>query len=148
MPSAAKISDSSLTEDILEHEFSRKFSTPTFDYYSGVSDPVQHIRHFQDKMTVYCNNSLFCKCGIILILLSVAPLSPQLRGGNQSVAHSVRLSSDAKKNNHLLSVKMRQSDNFKSYTSFFQSQLAKIPSCGGCLCTCVHQRVAGFSPLV
>ena len=44
--SASKISDSPLSEEILECEFSRKFSTATSDYYSRVSDPVQHIRHF------------------------------------------------------------------------------------------------------
>ena len=33
---------------------------------------------------------------------------------------------EAKRNNHLLSVNMRQSDNLKSDTGFFQSQLAKI----------------------
>ena len=38
---------------------------------------------------------------------------------------------EAKKNNHhFLSVKMRQSDNLKSYISFFQSQLTKVPNCG------------------
>jgi len=44
--SAVKISDSPLCKEILECEFPKKFSTPTFDYYSGVSDLVQHIRHF------------------------------------------------------------------------------------------------------
>ena len=38
---------------------------------------------------------------------------------------------EVKKNNHhLLTVKMRQSDNLKSYISYFQNQLTKIPSCG------------------
>jgi len=37
---------------------------------------------------------------------------------------------EAKKNSHhLLSVKTRQGDSLKSYISFFQSQLAKIPNC-------------------
>ena len=38
---------------------------------------------------------------------------------------------DAKKNNHhLLSIKMRQSESFKSYINFFQSQLIKVPNSG------------------
>ena len=37
---------------------------------------------------------------------------------------------EAKKNHHLISVKMRQSESLKSYISFFQSQLAKVPNCG------------------
>ena len=37
---------------------------------------------------------------------------------------------EAKRNNHhLLTVKMKPSDNFKSYTGYFQSQLAKVPNC-------------------
>jgi len=42
---------------------------------------------------------------------------------------------EAKKNNHLLSVKIWQSNNLKSYISFFQSQLAKVPNCGENICT-------------
>ena len=38
---------------------------------------------------------------------------------------------EAKKNNHhLLTVKMRQDDNLKSYIGYFQNQLAKIPNYG------------------
>jgi len=60
---------------------------PTFNYFSGESDPVQHIRHFQDKMVIYSyNNPLICvtfsvqpeKCGFVLILLPAVALSPQL----------------------------------------------------------------------
>jgi len=42
--------DSSLSKDIQECELPRKFLTPTFDSYTGASDPIQHIWHFQDKM--------------------------------------------------------------------------------------------------
>jgi len=42
---AAKVFDSLLSEKIMECEFP-KFSTPTFDYYCGASDPVQHIRYY------------------------------------------------------------------------------------------------------
>ena len=38
---------------------------------------------------------------------------------------------EAKRNSHhLLSVKMRQGDNLKSYINFFQSQLTKVFNCG------------------
>ena len=51
-PSVAKVFDSTLSKDILKCEFQKKFSTPTFDYYSRVSDLIQHIAHFRDKMVV------------------------------------------------------------------------------------------------
>jgi len=47
---------SPLSEETQRCRFSRKFSTPTFDYYSGASDPVQHIRHFRDKKVIYSHN--------------------------------------------------------------------------------------------
>ena len=38
---------------------------------------------------------------------------------------------EAKKNyHHLLTVKMRLSDNLKSYIGYFQNQFAKVPNCG------------------
>ena len=52
----SKVCDSPLSEETLKCEFSKKFSPPTFDYYSGASDPVQHIRHFRDKMIIHSRN--------------------------------------------------------------------------------------------
>ena len=38
---------------------------------------------------------------------------------------------ETKRNNHhLLTVKIRQRDNLKSYIGYFQSQLTKVPNCG------------------
>jgi len=47
---ATKVSGFPLSEEILECEFLKKFSTLTFDYNSETSNPVQHTRHFRDKM--------------------------------------------------------------------------------------------------
>ena len=41
---ATKVSDSPFWRN-LECQFLRKFSTSTFNYYSRMSDPIQHIRH-------------------------------------------------------------------------------------------------------
>jgi len=56
--STVKVSDFPLSKPILECLFLKKFLTPTFNYYSGVSDPVQHIRHFRYKMVIYSRNDL------------------------------------------------------------------------------------------
>ena len=37
-----QISDSPLSDKIMSHHFSKKFVIPSFDYYTGVTDPVQH----------------------------------------------------------------------------------------------------------
>ena len=44
------VSNSPLFKEILGFEFLNKFLTLTFDYYSGVSDPVQHFSYLRDKM--------------------------------------------------------------------------------------------------
>ena len=114
----AKVSDSPLSEEILECEFPKKFSTPTFDYCCGASDPVQHIRHFRDKMLVHSRkNPLICQTfssslkGVssdwFYSLLSCLLHSFEER----TVVFLTQCSSrrEAKKNNHhLISIKMRR----------------------------------------
>ena len=45
----AKVHKSPLSKKIQECEFTKKFSTPIFDYYSRVSDLVQHICYFETR---------------------------------------------------------------------------------------------------
>ena len=40
---STKIHETPLFKKIQEYKFPKKFSTPTFDCYSGVNDPVLHI---------------------------------------------------------------------------------------------------------
>ena len=59
---ATDASNSPFSKDILEYEFLKKFTTLTFDYYSGHSDPVQHLRQYQDKMVIYARDDfIFCR---------------------------------------------------------------------------------------
>ena len=47
-----------INKDRLPHQFSQ----PTFTIYNGRSDPVEHVSHFNQKMTVYSGNeALMCK---------------------------------------------------------------------------------------
>ena len=69
------IHESPLSKQIQESQFPKKFSTLTFDYDFGVSDLVQHIRHFQNKMVIYSGNDpVMCppftpvgRCGLGLV---------------------------------------------------------------------------------
>jgi len=54
-----KIHESPLSKEIKGHEFLKKFSTLTFDYYFGVSDPI-HVRHFRDKVIYSRNDPVMC----------------------------------------------------------------------------------------
>jgi len=50
------------SESIFGCECSKKFTTPTFHCYSGLSDPIQHLRKYQDKMVVYARNDpILCR---------------------------------------------------------------------------------------
>ena len=102
--------------------------------------PNSTSQHFRDKMIVHsCNDALMC-------LIFPSSLKGMASDWFYSLPpHSLRnfeevtkafltqyaSRQEAKKNNHhLLSVKIRQSESLKSYISFFQSQLAKVPNCG------------------
>ena len=68
---------------------------------------------------------------IKLVLLSVARSLQNFEEVTKVFLTQYASCQEAKKNNyHLLSVKIRQSDSLKSYISFFQSQLAKVPNRG------------------
>jgi len=45
-----------LFKDIQECELLKKFLTPALNSYTGASDLIQHIRHFQDKTMLYSRN--------------------------------------------------------------------------------------------
>jgi len=116
----------------------RKFSTPTFNYYSVVHDLVQHIRHFRDKMIINSHNNLII-CLTFLSILKVITSDwfyslPQRSLHNFEEVTKASLTQYAsrwvvnRRDHHILFIMIRQSDNFKSYIDFFQKQLAKIPN--------------------
>ena len=50
------------SEGILEYEFFKNFMISIFNCYSGQSDPVQHLRQYQDKMVIRSrNDSILCQ---------------------------------------------------------------------------------------
>ena len=100
---------------------------------------VQHISHFWDKMVGYSRNDPLLCLTFSSSLKGVAsdwfysPPSHSLHTFEEVIkAFLDQYASrrEVKRNNHhLLSVKMRQGDSFKSYISYFQSHLAKVPNC-------------------
>ena len=54
--STTRFHDSPCFEDIQECELLKRFTTPIFDSYTGARNLVQHIHHFQEKMTFYSRN--------------------------------------------------------------------------------------------
>ena len=58
--SILRISNSLLSEEIMSHQFSKKFIILSFDYYTGVIDLVQHLRAFQVKKVVHPTMTSSC----------------------------------------------------------------------------------------
>ena len=50
--------DSQLSREITTLCFLKKFVMSSFDHYSGTSDPLLHLRQYQDKMAVYAHDDL------------------------------------------------------------------------------------------
>ena len=42
----------------MSHCFPRNFVMPSFDLYSGATDPILHLWHYQDKMVIYLHDDL------------------------------------------------------------------------------------------
>jgi len=111
---------------------------PTFNYYSGVSDPIQNIKHFRDKMVLYSRNDLiicltfpFNLEGVTSDWFYSLPLHSlhNFEEVTKAFSHSVRLSQGGQEEQPSpLPLKMRQGDSLKSYICYFQSQLAKVPN--------------------
>jgi len=125
-----------LSEAILECEFLKKFTTLAFDYYSRASDPVQHIKHFRDKIVIYSRNDPLLCLTIPSGLKGVTSdwfysLSSRSLYNFKEITESFLTQyasyREAKKNNHhLLTVKIKQGDKLKSYIGCFQNQLARF----------------------
>jgi len=136
-----RLYDSLLSKDIQECELPKKFSTSTFDSYTGVSYLIQHICHFQDKIMLYSCNDPVILCLTFPSSLRSAALEwfhslPPCSLHNFSEITEPFLTQYAtrqevkRSRHHLLSVKMRPGDSLKFYINFFQNQLIKVSNCG------------------
>ena len=53
-----RIPSSPLSTEIMSHCFPMKLVMLNFDLYSRATNPIQYLRHYQDKMVVYSHNDL------------------------------------------------------------------------------------------
>ena len=58
----SQISKSPFTRRIVRAELPKRFTQPTFTVYNEKIDPIEHVSHFNQKMTIYTRNeALLCK---------------------------------------------------------------------------------------
>ena len=57
-----QISKSPFTHKIKRATLPQRFPQPTFTIYNGRTDPVKHVSHFGQRMTIYSKDkALMCK---------------------------------------------------------------------------------------
>ena len=67
-----QISRSPFTRKIEEGMLPRRFTQPTFTVYNGRTDSIEHVSHFNQRMTVHSKNeALMCK----VFLSSLGPVA-------------------------------------------------------------------------
>ncbi|ESR36874.1 hypothetical protein CICLE_v10029959mg, partial [Citrus x clementina] len=45
--------NSPLSKKVMEIQLPKKFVTPRFRFYNGMSDPINHVRHNKQTMALY-----------------------------------------------------------------------------------------------
>ena len=73
-----QISRSPFTRWIEGGRLPQRFTQPTFTMYNGITDLVEHVSHFNQRMAVYSKNkTLMCK----ILLSSLGPVAMRLFDG-------------------------------------------------------------------
>ena len=73
-----RAAQSSFSEQIKHTEMPRRFTHPSFNIYDGKTDPIKHVSHYIQMMSLYShNNGLMCK----VFSSSLGPIA--MRGFNR-----------------------------------------------------------------
>ena len=126
-------SDSPLSKKITSHRSLKKFVIPSFDCYTGVTDPFKHLRAYQVKMVVHSHdNRLMCRVfpsslkGTALdwlySLLSWSLWNFEV--GNTFFSQYASRQEFKRNNKQLLTIKMKPGETLKRYISYFKNQMA------------------------
>ena len=119
-----QISKSSFVRRINKAKLPHRFAQPTFTIYNGRTDPVEHISHFNKKMSVHANNKdHMCKVfpsSLGLAMRWFDALNEGLMGSFEGLTKAFRTrfitcSRVPKPVDSLLSMAMREDETLKTY---------------------------------
>ncbi|XP_075670395.1 uncharacterized protein LOC142640195 [Castanea sativa] len=124
-----QISKSPFVRAINKAKLPHRFSQPTFTIYNGRSDPVEHVSHFNQKMTIHYDNEAFmCK----VIRSSLGPVAMwwfytleegSIRSFQELTrafgARFITCNRVSKPLNSLLSMAMREGETLKTYSDMY-----------------------------
>jgi hypothetical protein len=135
----SRLATSPLSEEILTCPFPKKFSPPTFDRYAGKTDPIQHLRHFQEKMDMYSHDDrIMCRVFPSSLKDVASNWFYSLRPNSLHtfdevyrafVDQYISRKKIMKNSLTLLSFKMGSGESLKNYLSRFQNEVATIHNC-------------------
>ena len=131
-----QVSKSPFTRSIEDAALPRRFHQPTFALYDGRSDPVQHVSHFRQKMTIYSRDeALMCK----VFLSSLVPTTMRWFNGlkDNSIgsfktltrafgACFITCSRVPRSLGSLLSMSMREGETLKAYSDRYWEMFNEI----------------------
>jgi len=130
-PCGLRTSDSSLSEEITSHSFTKKFMMTSFGYYSRAIDLIRHPWQYQDKMEVHSNDDFFLSRVFPFSLKGIAydrfyslprHSLQSFEEVKQAFYHQYAPRRELKKNsNHLLTIKMKLEKSLKLYQLFPES---------------------------
>ena len=107
----------------------------SFDCYSRTSNPIRHLRQFQNKMVVHAHDDLlFCRrpfqpqgCRLPLILLTLKELASEFDDVTDAFYSQFASRREFQRNiNHLLTVRIKPGKSLKSYVNYYQSQITLV----------------------
>ena len=121
-----QISRSPFTRRLEGGRLPRCFTQPTFTMYNGRTDPVEHVSHFNQRMTVHSKNeTLMCKvCPSSLGPMAIRWFDGLGVGSNDSFkeltwafeSHFITCSRVPRPLDSLLSMSMQEGETLKTYS--------------------------------
>ncbi|XP_050241279.1 uncharacterized protein LOC126690198 [Quercus robur] len=131
-----QVSKSPFTRWIEGGRFPRRFTQPTFTLYNGRTNPVEHISHFNQKMTIHSKNeALMCK----VFPSSLGPVAMRwfngLRAGSINSfkeltqmfgSRFITCSKAPRPLASLLSLSMREDETLKTYSGRYWKMFNEI----------------------
>ncbi|XP_075636672.1 uncharacterized protein LOC142608900 [Castanea sativa] len=131
-----QISKSPFVARINKAKLPHRFSQPIFTIYNGRTDPVEHVSHFNQKMTVYSNNeALMCRVfpsslGPVAMRWFDALAEGSLKSFEELTrafrARFITCSRIPKPLDALLSMAMREGETLKTYSDWYWKMYNEI----------------------
>lgn len=121
-----QISQSPFLEEIEKIDLSKRYTRPTFTIFYGKMDPLEHVSHYNQSMTIYSKNkALMCK----ILPSSLGPITMRWFNGLEKWAilgydkliksfgaRFVTCSKTPKQFSSLLSLAMKEGETLRAYS--------------------------------